>query len=167
MPKFGRKSKTQLKSAHPELQRLFNEVIKHYDCSVLIGFRSQFKQDQAYKQGRSKVQWPDGKHNQQPSMAVDVAFYPIDWEDTKKWYHFGGFVMATAKQLDIPIRWGGNWDRDSDLKDQNFNDLPHFELVEEELKKPEKQIKEKDKTNNIIEKQSFFEAIINIIFTKK
>jgi hypothetical protein len=29
----------------------------------------------------------------------------------------------------INLRWGGDWDRDSDLKDQTFNDLGHIEVV--------------------------------------
>jgi hypothetical protein len=62
-------------------------------------------------------------------MAVDVAPYPIDWEDTKRFYHFAGFVQATAKQLNIPIIWGGDWNNNNNFKDQTFNDLVHFELI--------------------------------------
>jgi len=31
--------------------------------------------------------------------------------------------------MDISIRWGGDWNMDTYVKDQRFNDLPHFELV--------------------------------------
>ena len=63
-----------------------------------------------------------------PSMAVDVAPCPIDWEDTKRFYHFGGYVKAWAHALDIKIIWGGDWDSDNDFRDQRFHDLVHFEL---------------------------------------
>jgi len=28
--------------------------------------------------------------------------------------------------MEIPIRWGGDWDRDHCLSDQSFDDLVHF-----------------------------------------
>ena len=39
--------------------------------------------------------------------------------------------MGVASQMGIKIRWGGDWDRDTDLSDNRFNDLPHFELMEQ------------------------------------
>jgi peptidoglycan L-alanyl-D-glutamate endopeptidase CwlK len=59
-----------------------------------------------------------------------VAPYPIDWNDTKRFYHFAGFVLGVAKssKIAIPIRWGGDWDSDNDLNDQTFMDLVHWEL---------------------------------------
>jgi peptidoglycan L-alanyl-D-glutamate endopeptidase CwlK len=40
MPQFGKDSLTKLSTCHPDLQKLFNEVIKHYDCTILEGHRS-------------------------------------------------------------------------------------------------------------------------------
>lgn len=133
MPNFGTRSKNNLATAHSDLQKLFNEVIKHYDCAIICGHRDQEDQDRAFHEGRSKVQWPDGKHNKQPSLAVDVvpwfATKPnIRWNDENKFYHFAGYVQAVADQLGIDIRFGGDWDSDGDLHDQTFFDLPHFEL---------------------------------------
>ena len=129
MPKFGERSEAALQTAHPDLQRLFREVIKHYDCAVLEGHRGQQAQDKAVREGKSKTPWPQSKHNQQPSLAVDVVPYPIDWNNKDRFYHFGGYVLGVAEMLDIPIRWGGDWDRDTELHDQKFIDLPHFELT--------------------------------------
>ena len=70
------------------------------------------------------------KHNQEPSLAVDVAPWPIDWNDSHRFYHFAGFVLGIAAALNIRLRWGGDWDSDFDLRDQTFFDLPHFELEE-------------------------------------
>lgn len=81
-------------------------------------------------EGRSKTKWPDSKHNSNPSMGIDVAPYPIDWNDIKRFYHFGGFVQSRAESLGIKLRWGGDWDSDRDLNDQTFMDLVHFELEE-------------------------------------
>lgn len=133
MPNFGTRSKNNLATAHPDLQRLFNEVIKHYDCAIICGHRIEEEQNKAFHEGRSKVQWPDGKHNKQPSLAVDVvpwfATKPnIRWDDKYKFYHFAGYVQAMADKLGIDLRWGGDWDSDGELHDQTFFDLPHFEL---------------------------------------
>ncbi len=129
MPQFGKTSLEKLVTCHPDLQRLFNEVIKHYDCTILEGHRSNEDQLKAFNAGKSKIK-SGGKHNHLPSLAVDVAPSPLDWKDKEKFYHFIGFVKATAIQLGIRIRCGGDWDGDNNLKDQTFFDLPHFELIE-------------------------------------
>ena len=128
MPKFGRKSRTRLATCDKQLQKLFNEVVKYFDCSVLVGFRGKNKQNSAYSGGYSQVKWPDGKHNSDPSFAADVAPYPIDWEDRERFIYFGGFVKGCAYHMDIPLIWGGDWDNDTSVKDNKFDDLVHFEI---------------------------------------
>jgi len=130
MPKFGKSSSERLFTCHPDIQRLFNEVIKYYDCSVTCGHRSKEDQDKAFNEKKSKVQWPNSKHNSMPSVAADVVPYPIDWDDTRRFYMFVGIVRGVAAMMGIKIRCGADWDGDMEVKDQNFHDLPHFELVE-------------------------------------
>ena len=48
--------------------------------------------------------------------------------EVSRWYYFGGFVLGTAEEMEIDIRWGGDWDSDRKLEDQTFHDLPHFEV---------------------------------------
>ena len=129
MPQFGKTSIEKLSTCHPDLQMLFGEVIKHYDCVILDGYRSNEEQQKLFKQGKSKLQAGSSKHNQSPSLAADVAPWPLDWKDKNRFYHFAGKVQGIAQMLNIKIRWGGDWDSDNDLKDQNFYDLPHFELA--------------------------------------
>jgi len=133
MANFGKRSRTNLSQAHPNLQKLFNEVIKYYDCAVICGHRNEKDQNKAYNDGLSKLRYPQSKHNKTPSLAVDVVPWfknrpHIRWNDKSKFYEFGGFVQGVAASLNINIRWGGNWDMDDELKDQSFFDLPHFEL---------------------------------------
>lgn len=134
MPQFGNASKKRLATCDPRIVEVLEEVIKHFDCSVLEGVRSKEDQNEYYRTGRSKVMWPHSKHNVlvegQLSRAVDVAPYPIDWNDTDRFYYFAGFVVGIAASKGIKLRFGGDWDGDRDLKDQTFNDLPHFELVD-------------------------------------
>jgi len=130
MPKFGERSSNNLQTCHEDLQKLFHEVIKHFDCSVICGHRGQEEQDKAYHDGRSKLKFPQSKHNKMPSLAADVVPYPIDWNDTRRFYMFVGIVRGIAAMMSIPIRCGADWDGDMEVKDQNFHDLPHFELTE-------------------------------------
>jgi len=132
MPKYGKISKARLATCDPRLQKVFNEVIKHWDCSILEGTRSEKRQNELYNAvpRKSKVKWPNSKHNSSPSKAADVAPFPLDWEDTERFYAFSGFVIGIATSMGITLRWGGDWDSDRDFKDQTFNDLPHFELVD-------------------------------------
>jgi len=134
MPYFGKNSTKRLNECHPDLQLLFHEVIRHYNCAVITGRRGKEEQDQAYHEGRSKLEYPHSKHNRKPSWGIDVVpwfsdLLHIRWDDREAFYFFGGFVLGTAAKLGIKIRWGGDWDRDKELHDQNFFDLPHFELI--------------------------------------
>lgn len=126
---FSSRSRMNLATCHPDLQRLFNEVVKDYDCTILEGHRDKKRQDEAFKNGLSKLRFPVSKHNRYPSLAVDVIPYPIDFSDVRRIYDFGHFVCNTAHKMGIKIRWGGDWDGDGDTRDQKFNDLVHFELV--------------------------------------
>jgi len=134
MPAFSKTSLERLSTCHPDLQTLFNEVIKYFDCAVIVGHRGQAEQDAAFRDGLSKLKWPNGQHNSMPSMAADVAPYPIDWKDTKRFCYFAGVVMGIAETLleqgkiSHKIRWGGDWNMNSQVKDETFHDLPHFEL---------------------------------------
>ena len=140
MPKFGKKSQERLYSCHSDLIRLFEAVVVRFDCTILEGHRGKEQQNRYYNAGKSKVQWPDGKHNNYPSEAVDVAPYPIIWphkdsksfaKDLGRWYMFVGFVRAMAISMGIKIRTGADWDGDFSVNDQTFDDLPHFELKED------------------------------------
>ena len=126
MPEFSDESLARLSTCDYKLQHLFKEVVKQFDCTVIEGYRSERKQLILFQEGRSKVE--KGKHNTTPSMAVDVAPYPIDWDDKERFYYFAGFVKAVSILVGVDIRWGGDWDDDKNMDDQTFNDLTHFEI---------------------------------------
>lgn len=128
MSHFSEESLTLLATCDERLQRIMNELVRQYNVKIIQGYRSQLEQEQAYKEGKSKKHWPMSKHNQHPSLAVDVAPYPIDWEDRERFFFMAGLVWAIANFMGIKIRYGGDWDMDKDFTDQRFNDLGHFEL---------------------------------------
>ena len=129
MPKFGKRSRERLATCDERLQRVFNEVINYVDCSVLEGHRSAERQDKLFEEGKTKVKYPNGRHNANPSRAVDVVPYPIDWKDRERFHLFAGFVLGIAYSMDISLRWGGDWNQNFEVDDNQFDDFPHFELI--------------------------------------
>ena len=131
MPKFGNRSKERLATCDERLQKVFNEVIKYIDCSVLEGYRGEERQNRFYDEGKTKLRYPSGRHNNDPSNAVDVTPYPVDWADRERQTLFAGFVLGIARSMGIKLRWGGDWNMDFKVQDNRFDDFPHFEIREE------------------------------------
>jgi len=134
MPKYSKNSAHQLSTCREELQQLFNEVIKIVDCTIVEGYRPIWKQNLYFRKGTSRVKFPNSKHNVMPSNAVDVVPF-INGQASYHYWHciyFAGYVKAAADRLGINLRWGGNWDLDLEvMTDQDFQDLAHYEYVEE------------------------------------
>lgn len=129
MPAYSTSSKKKLAQCHPLLQQVFKRVLETIDHTIVCGSRSKTEQNKLFAEGKTQLQYPNGKHNALPSLAVDVAPYPIDWNDRERFTLFAGFVLGTASEMGIKLRWGGDWDKDFQTKDNNFDDLVHFELV--------------------------------------
>lgn len=81
MPILSKVSQERLATCHPRIQAVMSEVIKYEDFVVIEGHRGQEAQDKAFREGKSKLKWPQGKHNTLPSNAIDIAPYPLDWND--------------------------------------------------------------------------------------
>jgi peptidoglycan L-alanyl-D-glutamate endopeptidase CwlK len=143
MNKYGERSKKNLSTCHKDLQIVFNEVIKYYDCSVISGHRPPSEQNELYKQGRTKpgaiVTQLDGyrkksKHNYKPSLGVDVVPYPIEWDNIDRMKVFIGYVLGISAilksqgKIKNKIVSGIDWDDDTFYNDQQFKDHPHFQV---------------------------------------
>jgi hypothetical protein len=139
MPSFGEDSRTKLATCHDDIIVVMEAAIRLVDFKIICGRRGEIEQNKYLLEGKSKVAWPNSKHNvvipgttqEDPnglSMAVDIAPWPIDWTDHKRFILVGGIVLGVAHTLDIPMRWGGDWNRDFKFN-ENFIDMPHFELV--------------------------------------
>ena len=126
---FGNASQTRINTCLPELQEILNEAIKEIDFTVLCGHRSEAEQNDYFHTGRSKVKFPNSKHNTYPSCAVDIAPYPIDWNNTARFAHLIGLVRGIALMKGYKIRVGCDWDMDGDITDHSFMDYPHIEYL--------------------------------------
>ena len=131
---LGVSSNRELDTCHPKLQKLIREVDKALakrhllELTVVCGHRGEKAQDKAFAEHKSTKAWPDSKHNALPSCAVDVAPYPIDWNDRERFALLAGYILAVADYLDIEVSVGALW--------KKFVDLPHVELTERELNRP-------------------------------
>ena len=130
MPRFGKRSSEKLQTCDPRLQIVFKKVVEAVDCSVLEGHRGEERQNMLFDMEQSKLQYPQGKHNTNPSKAVDVAPWPIDWNNRERFVLFAGYVIGMAEAMGYKLRWGGDWDGDFDSKETQFFDAPHFEIVD-------------------------------------
>ena len=117
MPKFSKISKERLSTCDSRLQEIMNELIELYDFSVLCGHRGKEAQEEAVAKGTSSLHWPNSKHNTVPSLAIDIAPYPIDWENIERFKYLGSLVFKIAVRKGITLRWGASW-----------GDYPHFEI---------------------------------------
>lgn len=134
MPKFSSSSLIKLATCHPDLRRIATIVIEQFDFTVIEGYRGRVKQEIAYRNGASQVNWPDSKHNDTPSNAYDLMPWPIDWttksSNTERSCLLAGIVLSTAWTYGIELRWGGDWNMDGDTRDEKFRDYGHFERRE-------------------------------------
>lgn len=130
MFKFSQSSLEKLQTCDERLQRVFNEVIKYYDCTVICGHRGEKDQNEAFMKGFSKLRYPKSKHNSNPSKAIDCLPFPINWQDSKQHIFFAGFVISIASTMGIRLRWGGDFNNDRNFSNDSFLDRPHFEIID-------------------------------------
>lgn len=128
MAKLSDASIRKLATCESQLQEIIREAIKITDFSVICGHRSLEEQSELYRFGKSQKKGGESKHNVFPSLAVDLAPYPIDFADRDRFFYLAGIIKATAFKLGIKIRMGCDWNGDGQFRSEVFQDLGHFEL---------------------------------------
>ena len=135
MPFFGRRSKDLLKDLDPRLVRVLTDAIKHVDFTILETHRSKERQNRLYRERKTKLRYPYSKHNAYPSLAVDIAvWYPqsphVHWDDLASFHRLMGVVGYCGWKRGIELRFGIDWNRNWDHRDNVFNDGPHVEIAD-------------------------------------
>ena len=143
---FGKKSLEKLETCHPDLQKIMKLAISRsfVDFGISEGMRSVERQKELFDKGLSKIDGVTrkGKHNYDPSQAVDIYCYHSNPDTRRKIAYdmthlafVAGVIQSCAVELknkgDITsdIRWGGNWNSDGVLVfDQSFIDGPNHEI---------------------------------------
>jgi hypothetical protein len=133
---WGTESLERIGTLDERWKKVLDDALRSspFDLRVLWGFRGEDAQNQAFTDGHSTKRWPNSRHNTFPSVAVDVVPLvdgQIPWQDVRPWIMMAGIILGIARTARIPMRWGGNWDRDEVIiVDQGFDDLGHFEILD-------------------------------------
>ena len=119
-----------LENVHPLLVDWALRVVTVIDNSVISGVRDLTTQREYVALGVSQT--VDSKHLIQPDgygHALDLAPYPVDWSDHRRFYILAGIGLGIAHEMQLPITWGGRWNPDDDrFKMPAWQDLGHFEI---------------------------------------
>lgn len=117
---LGVASRKRLEGVHPDLIKVVERAIEitEIDFTVTEGLRTLARQKQLLAAGASKTM----KSRHLTGHAVDLAALikgRISW-DWPLYSKLAAAMKAAAKELNIPIEWGGDW--------KTFRDGPHFQL---------------------------------------
>jgi len=134
---FTQNDNLKLSSCHPTLVKLMEYAIKDFKFIIICGYRNKQDQNAAYNAKKSKVIYPNSKHNSQPSLAVDIApvklnkdyTYWIDWKDIDLFIELYNHIKECSNELGIKIRWGGDFNMDGDITTTDAWDKSHYELI--------------------------------------
>ena len=91
---------------------------------MIEGKRTAARQKELFAKGATKTM--NSRHL--TGHAVDLLLLPVDWNNRKPFEQVSQAMFAAAKELNIPIRWGGDWNENGKSTDEKFYDGPHFEL---------------------------------------
>lgn len=131
MRTFGSKSLALLQLCHPVMNMLCHKALElgPNDFSINESYRNRDDQEAAFRQGNTKVHYPESAHNQKPSVAIDFLPYPFNgWHDDKGFHAVIAQFFSAARALKIEIRSGSDFNRDGNLTTTDAWDLPHIEL---------------------------------------
>jgi len=117
---LGTKSLQKLTGVHPDLVKVIKRAIQitPVDFAVIEGVRTVERQKQLLAAGASKTM--QSRHI--TGHAVDIAPYvdgDIRW-DWPLYRKIAPAIKQAAKEVGVPIEWGGDWIR--------FKDGPHWQL---------------------------------------
>jgi hypothetical protein len=129
--KWGAESLAVRATLDERLQLLVDKLLWYMDVSLLDGHRDEREQSTLYGQEKTQVKWPNSKHNATPSLAVDMQPYPRPEKEEELWAGLGymaGLCFMIAAQHGFAVRWGGDWNRNGSVADNNFDDLFHIEI---------------------------------------
>jgi peptidoglycan L-alanyl-D-glutamate endopeptidase CwlK len=131
---LSKASRDTMKGVHPDLVKVVERAIQLTDVDFKVGegVRSVARQKKLVAEGKSKTM--NSRHipgKDGLGKAVDLWVIKngtVVW-DVPSYVQLSKFVLQAAKELNVSIRWGGDWDRDGDHKDEKFFDGPHYELL--------------------------------------
>ena len=122
---FGKTSLKRMDGVHPLLRECAERALSYGLLDLTVppygGLRTIDDQRQLVAKGASQTL--NSLHRKQQSgygHAIDLAPYPIDWNNITRFAMVGSLMFRAAGDMGIEIEWGGHWKR--------FKDYPHFQF---------------------------------------
>lgn len=114
-------SDKNLNGVHQDLISVvrFALTLTSIDFRVIEGVRNMARQRQLVRNGKSQTL----RSRHLTGHAVDIVPLinnQIPWENWRAFEHVACAMKVSAVELNIPVKWGGDW--------INFKDGPHYEL---------------------------------------
>jgi len=124
--KWSERSLKNLEGVAPALRMIADEALKisPVDFGVVCGHRGEEEQMSAYREGKSRVKWPNSKHNRIPAEAIDIVTYP---DETACYYLVAAIMLGLGWKSGIRLRWGGAWNGRLN-EDWMLMDYGHIEI---------------------------------------
>lgn len=131
--RFSSTSEKNLSGVKPELVNVVRRAlaISTVDFRVIEGLRTAERQQQLKAAGKSQTL--NSRHL--TGHAVDCAPIingSIPWSDKSAFKAVSDAMFRAAAELNVKIRWGGDWNENGRSDDERFYDGPHFELRRQE-----------------------------------
>ena len=110
----------RLQGVHPDLVKVVERAIQlsEIDFTVLEGRRTKERQQDLLKSGATTTL----KSRHLTGHAVDLGAFvggEVRW-DWPLYHKIAAAVKQAAKEVAVPIEWGGDW--------KSFKDGPHYQL---------------------------------------
>ncbi len=130
--RLGTRSLERLAGVHPDIMAVTQYAIRASTVDFGIprtgGVRSSETQDRLTAAGKSRAKFPRHVTGHAVDIAaLDPATGKSTWEPRIVLLVHEAFEKASAA-LDVPLRWGGDWDGDGNIRERGENDLVHHEL---------------------------------------
>ncbi|MDM7980178.1 MAG: M15 family metallopeptidase [Rhizobium sp.] len=129
----GQQNRADRVGALPILLELERKVVKRFKklgipmFSVYV-MRSRAEQAELFARKKTKAKPGESPH--QYGLAFDIIHGVKGYELTdRQWLLVKHIVFETAQSLGVKLRWGGDWDGDGNIYDNQLFDPAHFEIA--------------------------------------
>lgn len=125
---FSQEEEKILATVDPRLVAVVRAAHARMPLRVIEGYRNEARQNKLFNEGKTKLRFPNSKHNTFPSLAIDIAPLPVDFKNIQRFVDLSVIMFQEAKKRGVRLRWGGDWNRNNDWRDEKFLDMPHYEI---------------------------------------
>jgi len=133
--KWSKTSINKLALVNRQLVMVVNLALSRspFDLTIVEGLRTKELQLHYFTTKKSKTL--NSRHLADPvtslSNAIDIGVFEsgkINWKNISNYKRLAVLMFEAADELNVLIRWGGDWNADGSINDETFLDLVHYEI---------------------------------------